>query len=425
MAETEDIEVKIELEPDEFFKKSVTKTYNYLMNSVPLASRVPELLFIQSMQGRAMHGHWTKEILSHLTENRIYPNTTIEDVIVALDMDVYDIQSQRQAIIDDISTYIDRAFDHVQSRRFGSVATRPANKLQNQNREPLGGIKLFDGTLIEDPLNVLVGAYLGGCLDCAEWRSKTEDAFGIKMHKGISRAVNMQALRENGLTLNILASLGTESFPDMVEGGDWTLEKLGRRGILSNNEYESYRNGFVNGYVELQKGFGVSDDAAFLAVCLEYGIEAGFGFLIMDAVDTWDKSTPRIRRDGYDEQIGQGVKRRFEKLFGNSSFPVTDDDVKNIIYLAATNKENYNVYPSCSQRRFVQIDANHDLCPIESHVMWVRHVKHGTAPPASTNIAFKQVPSHLFYDAFKVKYQQLAEMDRLNNPLNLPMNGKH
>ncbi len=411
---TYDIEARVLYEPDSFFREAVNVTYNYLLDTLNLASTKKELLLMQSMQGRAMNGAWDPRFQEELTENYRYPNTTIEDVIEAIGYGVSRAHKERQEIIDRIEDcLINSSLTYLRNRKSGVAAgIHHAYTLLDRQGEPLGGIKFLLGTVVDEPTNPLVGAVMSGCLDAEYWRGRTEEKFGIKMHKGVSRAVHMPTLKSYGLTLTDLASQDAENF--------LSLEELENRGIISRRKEEEYANGYRSGFIQLQRGYGVSDDAAFLAVALIFGIEAAFGFLLIDAVDTWDKSTAIIRKNGQDEAMGQRTPAKYERIFGRGSFPCTDDDIMNVIYLASIDKDNRDSFPSCSQRRFVQVDENTGLYPIQSHVGWVRHVKEGVRPPPTMKIAFDQIPTHKFYHAFKERYDRLTKTGELKKPYNLP-----
>lgn len=391
-------------EPDEFFKKAIRITYDYLVETVPLASTKKDLLLMQSMQGRAMNGWWALGVAETYGrgKNYFYPNTTIEDVIEALDLDVPTIQHERQRIIDSIADYFFEALRRLKDINSG-ISTEDQNgvMLVDHNKQPLGGIKFFEGTIITDPTNILIGAYLGSCLDSAEWRTRTEKEYNITMHKGISMAANINSM--NGHTLRGLAR--------RESGSTLTIEQLIEQHVVSLKHLEKYTDGYRSAFIEIQSGYGVSDDAAFITVALNFGLEAAFGFLLMDAIDTWDKSTPYIYLGGQDERIGVKIKENYEKIYGLGSFPCTDDKVIDMIYLSSINKENKDAFPSCSQRRFVQYDKG--LYPVLSHVAFVNHLKHGTPLPPSIKIAFQQVMTRDFYSAFSQRYQELAKDGRV------------
>jgi len=385
-------------EVDNFFKDAVNSTYDYLLDTVKLASTKKELLLMQSVQGRAVNGWWEpEERFVRNYETYCYPNTTLEDVFDALGYDVDAIQAERQKINSDISKYVDNLFIAIKNSRSG-VTNNKKNimGLVNDENEVLAGIKHFEGAIIKDAksaVDVLRGVYLGGCMDCADWRAKTDERYGIKMHKGVCRAVNIDKLKQEGLTMNDLTNL------EVYDGiYNLSLDRLINKGIVSNKSQEKYGNGFVNGFVELDRGFGISDDAAFIFAGLLFNIETAYGLMLMDAVDTWDKSTPTIIKNGLDEKIGLGVKTRYEAMFGKGSFPCDDEDTMRLIFLAS------NFPLSCSQRRFVEYDKSTKLYPIKSHVAFIDAVKNKTAYPPSFKMAFEQVESLNFYKNLMCKY---------------------
>jgi hypothetical protein len=73
----------------------VLRSYEKLLTS----PEIEELLLIQSVEGRAHNG-------SGVFNKRTYVNTSIDDVVKALDRDAEDIKRRRQGIIDDISSFV-------------------------------------------------------------------------------------------------------------------------------------------------------------------------------------------------------------------------------------------------------------------------------------------------------------------------------
>ncbi len=401
--------------PDVFFKEAVKDTFHYLCKTVELASTQKELLLMQSLQGRAIYGAWKPETSSSLDGSYSYPNASIEDIIRALDLHLGKVLYERQEIINDISKYFNLCLDKLKYVDNDKKPHKHCLKLVNERREPLGGIKIFEGTLISNPLHVLVGAYIGGCLDSAEWRKKAEKKYGIPLHRGISRAVNLSRLKKSDYTLEDLANLDNSN--------DIDLKSLVHKKIISNRDFVKSSNGYVSAYIELAKGYGVSDDAALLSVGLLFGVEAAFGFLLVDAIDTWDKATPKIYKDGQDEKIGQDIKKRYEETHGKGSFPCTDRDVLNVIYLSSIDEECKNSFPSCSQRRFVEVDQNTGLYPVESHVIWLRSVKEGGFLPPNMKIAFQRISTEKFYNKFKERYNNLVRNNDIRRSYILPNGG--
>jgi len=415
------------LEPDKFFEDAVVATYDHLLRKVDLASTMSEKLLRFSLQGRTVEGAWTPAIKEAIGKDRkiCYPNTTREDVIEALGLDVSDAHTQHQKVIDDIRSYFNRVFDFLRKSREKDTLAIPNKiiKLWNKDRRPLAGIKFFEQQMIIHPLDVLIGAYIGSCVDSYKWREKTEEEFGIKMHKGYCGAVNYREMRKCGITLSQLANLKPED--------DIAIDNMVNWGVLSKKN-ERYSKGYRNAFIQLDDGFGISDDAVFMAVALFFGLDAAYGFLLADAIDTWDKSTERIVRDGQDEVICRDIKPRYEKIFGQGSFPCTDDDILNIIYLASINETDYGHYPSCSQKRFVQINPSTGLCAVDSHVAFHKYLvgrNHlpdqggigGLASPMK--LACSGANSYTFYHAFRERYATLFQMDRITDPIALPSNG--
>ena len=399
------LENRLQIDTDNFFKKAVNSTYNELMRTTNVASTKKELLLMQSIQGKAIRGWWGNEFLKkQKISSFYYPNTTLEDIFIALDKNPLEIQKQRQEIIDDIKTYFNFAFGYLESRSKGNSKSNHCSTLLNRNYEPLGGISFFYGTLIDNPLNVLIGAYFGGCMDSAEWREKTDKKFGTKMHKGITRAVHVEKLKQEGKTVEDLSKLNS---PEIIN-------ELIKKGIVSEVDNETYIDGYSCAYIQTQQGYGISDDAAFLGVASKYGIEAAQGLLLIDAVDTWDKSTPRICKGGQDEKIGVGIKEKYNHIFGDGAFPVSDDDVMNIIYLGIKDKKNYKYYISSSQRRWVEIKESNRLNTLQSHILFSRHLEKGTPSPEKMKLAFEQVPSDKFYEDFERKNMELSKLNYQN-----------
>ena len=77
-----------------------------------------DLLFIQSLEGRAHNG-------SGVFDKRTYVNTTIDDVVRALERKPEEIKKRRQAIIDDVVDFVD-----------ATINGEKRDKLLNGNGDP-------------------------------------------------------------------------------------------------------------------------------------------------------------------------------------------------------------------------------------------------------------------------------------------------
>jgi len=408
------IKLKKVIRTDEYFMKRIRERYYHLLNHVTLDSTQSELIFIQSCVGYAIDGFQETDSKEPDKKQIIYyPNTTIEDVTKAVGRHIGRDHFERETIIKDIQLYIDTAFNAVANYLNDDIKPEEhALKLVNKHNEPLSGIKFLQGSIISNPHTVLQGMYLGGCLDSSRWRTKTEKAYNIKMHKGVSMPVHLEKLIKHGSDVQSLSNVDSENH--------MTLEELTYHRIIPKNDRVKFSSGYHPIYVEQQKGYGVSDDAAFLAISLIYGIDAALGFLLIDAVDTWDKSVSVLQKKGHDEIMGQRIRGRFEDLYGKGEFQVSNQDVMDLIYLSAIDDKNSDCYPSCSHRRFVQMNPKTKLTAIENHIAYARHVKEGGFQPPSMKIAFKQVKSETFYKEFKKRYDKLAKGRRFRKSYELP-----
>ena len=99
----------------------ILKSYEHLETT----PEIEELLFIQSLEGRAHNG-------SGAFNKRTYVNTTIDDVVQALELDRGDVQKKRQSLIDDIVDFANAAMNR-----------EKREKLLNGEGEPFLGIPHF------------------------------------------------------------------------------------------------------------------------------------------------------------------------------------------------------------------------------------------------------------------------------------------
>jgi hypothetical protein len=415
----------VEIEKDMYLRKAVPLTYKFLLQNYKLASNVPDLIFPQSMQGRAINGTWCEEVNNSNSAIFYYPNIAIEDIVELLGkqilgMDVNAFHNKRQNYIDNSKDYLNLLFNSVIDSNCGVSSRKKGMKPINPDGTPLFGVKLFDGTLFSNFMSVLIGAYIGGCIDSAAIRAEAGDYLGIKLHQGVSMPVHRERLIQNGYLLSDLSKLGTKDSDE-----NHILENLIEKGIVSERNEEKYSDGYVNGYIELKKGASISDDAVFLATSLIHGIEAGLGFFILDAIDTFDKSTPRIMKYGQDENIGQSIKERYEARLGKGSFPCTKQDVFKIIYLSAVLPEFFEETPDSSHRRLVQVDNGTGMCALESHIAFVRARKEGSAHPPPMNISYRNIPSNDFYPSFSKRYDDLVKSGQIIKGYNLDNGYNH
>lgn len=412
--------IEVRLEPDEFFQDEVRETFNYLQRTDRLASTQDDLLHMQAIHGRAQNGVWELNGDNDCTKAvRVkYPNATIEDVCIALGiMSVQDMHARRQMIIRDVRQYFNRALDCLKNGHRGNLNPgKHAMTLENRGWQPLGSVEFFRGVLVDNPKNLLIGAYIGGCIDNADWRTRTEERYGITMHKGVHVAVHLKTMMQHGITLADISNPASENPP--------TLDDYVKQGVISDRKREKYKDGFVSGYYHFQRGFGVSDDAAFLATALLFGIDAAYGFFLMDMIDTLDKSTSIISLGGMDEKIArEDIYKPLVRICEKEGIGFADDDILSIIYLSAIDDVSKNMFPSCSHRYFLKRDSTTGLYPLQCHVVFADYVTGGrTRRTPDISIAFQQINTRKFYGAFRERYLKLREMGALREPYTLPPN---
>ena len=100
---------------------SILKSYDKL-DTTP---EVERMLFIQSLEGRAHNG-------AGAFNKRTYVNTTIDDVVRALDEKPEEVKAVRQKLVDDITAFVD-----------DTLNARKRDRLTNADGQPFLGIPMF------------------------------------------------------------------------------------------------------------------------------------------------------------------------------------------------------------------------------------------------------------------------------------------
>ena len=141
--------------------------------------RVEDLVFMQSIEGRAHNG-------AGIFNKRSYVNTTMEDIVSALGRSAKVVKSKRQELIDEIVEYADSVF-----------ADDPRDRLVTKNGRPLLGIPQFKERTVNYH-DILKGLYLGGLRDDPEIRKKTQGLYSINIGYGKCYLVNTKIMEEMG-----------------------------------------------------------------------------------------------------------------------------------------------------------------------------------------------------------------------------------
>ncbi len=421
---------------DRRFYDLVPRDYDLFQSEVNTATtpRHKEILGARSVHGHAVNGD--KEFAIGLYEKQVhhnYINATIPDVVDAIirarpeyARSVQAYKEECQALLDEVKGWIDAALDYILHDKKSDVYT--LDSLLDSKGEPLMGISRFEHDIIKDPVAVLQGIYLGSYMDSEEWRQYTEDLFNshpynqdLRIHRGLCTAANVEQLKIAGLNILDLAHIGVNGEHEDPRGlaGAFSLKELKEMGIVldyDKADAKIRKEGIPNMYpwtpvyVELQKGYGSSDDAAHNFVSLRHGKDAGNGLVLADAGDTIDKCTVNIKEKGEDELWGDHIKKRLGGDEGvKKHLGITGQDVANTIFAAAIDKNHPYAWPSCSQRRFLEKDSEGHYA-LRTHINYVKHIGEGTQMPKSTQLSISRVESSLFYKVFKERMRSMIKM---------------
>jgi hypothetical protein len=419
------------------FFELVPRDYLRFMEEVKLATtpRQQELLAAQSCHGHAMNGD--KEFTVQEGTERVYHkylNSTISDIYGAIiraypkySQDVESVKKERHLLIKELKEWVRETTDNIRHNK--SYKNYSPMRLLDKHGDPLMGIELFRHTSVGDPRSVLIGIYLGSYMDSEYWREQTEDYFrnfhgiDLNMHRGLCTAGHINHITEQGLTLSDLSHLAEDKRYPERNSDRYTLDALKEKFMIvdfSKVSKDERRIGVRNKkpyapvYVELNKGYGSSDDAAFNFTSLMYGLEAGFGLILIDAVDTVDKCTIYIKERGEDELIGDFIAKQLGGKKGVEEYlDIKDQDILNLIFAAAIDSEHPNVWPSCSQRRFLEYSPKGNYALL-NHMDNIKHICENTPFPEDIKLSIKQIHSDRFYQAFGERISEMLESDLID-----------
>jgi len=290
-----------------------------------------------------------------------YPNTTIDDISRALRLDAASVREERQRLIDEIETYVDRVLDGEQYP-----------PLENPEGEGLLGSTMFRG--LEVPgRDVLRGLYLGGLRDDPRVRFEMEAKYDVSVGGGKCYLIDTGIMQDLDLDGDILAHGSHED----------TLDYYIDCGLISGDEGPD-GNGVEYMYVRHRRGLGASDDAAIVAAGMLHGLATAVGVFLADAIDTLEKHVPVFSdRDG-------NLARKIERNYPNLG--VSDPDVRHLAFLSAMPERSNIDVPDSSLRHLLLIDRKHDLTAVESHLLFVQRKR---CP--RIRIGHEEVPNDKFY----------------------------
>lgn len=318
------------------------------------------LILMQSVQGHAHEGHCT-------FAGRRYPNTTIDDISRSLRLDPAVVRADRQKLIDEIQSYVDRV-----------LTGEEEPPLANGEGKPLLGSSMFHNLHVAGR-DVLRGLYLGGLRDDAEVRFEMESRYGITIGGGKCYLVNTKVMEDLGLDGEILAHGAHEDMiPYYRETGLIAADEGPDRGDL---EYM---------YIRYRRGLGASDDTSIVAAGMLYGLGTAVGVFLADAIDTLEKHVPVF--SDQDNKLARKVKASYPNL------DLAESDVRHLAFLSAIPEHSDIPVPDCSLRHLLLVDRSHDLTAIESHLLFVQRRHYGTI-----HIGHENVKNKDFYEYVREK----------------------
>lgn len=335
---------------------------------------VEDLLFIQSLEGRAHNG-------AGVFNKRTYVNTTIEDVVKALERDTDAVKRERQSIIDDI-------FDFATAVMNGEKRDR----LLGRNGEPMLGIRLFQERRV-NPYDVLRGLYLGGLRDNPDIRKEAERVYQTNIGGGRCYIIDVKTMLDMNLDGERLAHEAHES----------DIEDYRKRGLIVATEGVVDPKTQRYFYIRHRVGPGQSDDAAFILAGILYNVDVAFGVFLADAIDTLEKYAPVFNdQDGaLSFLIGRGFK----------DLNLTMDDVYELAWLASIPETEEHLVPDSSLRYLLSVDQRSGQCAFRTHLDFIEG-----KPVVPMPISFKRIVSTQFYEYINRRLTTVRKLERLAVP---------
>lgn len=348
----------------------VLRSYEKLDTARP----IEDLLFIQSLEGRSHNG-------SGVFNKRTYVNTTIDDVVRALDRDPDEIKAARQRLIDAISDYTTAVMNGEKHDRLVSA-----------DGEPFLGLPLFHERRVNGR-DVLRGLYLGGLRDNPDIRKEAEKRYQIRIGGGRCYVVDIRVMLEMNLDGERLAH----------EAHEERLEEYRKRGLIvaSDGQVDPRTQRYF--YIRHRIGPGQSDDAAFIMAGILYNADVAFGVFLADALDTLEKYAPLYRDQ--DGDLAFQIARGFKDL------NLTLDDAYELIYLSSIPEVEEDLIPDSSLRYLLSIDARSQKTAFQNHLDFLE----GRAV-APLPVSFKKIPSTQFYEYINRRLLNVSKFEKLAVP---------
>jgi hypothetical protein len=338
--------------------------------------RVEDLVFMQSIEGRAHNG-------AGIFNKRSFVNTTMEDIVSALGRSARVVKAKRQELIDEIVEYVDSVF-----------ADDPRERLVTKSGRPLLGIPQFKDRTVNYH-DVLKGLYLGGLRDDPEIRKKTQGRYSITIGYGKCYLVNMKIMEEMGLDAEGLAHQENEDRINYFKSCGLIVED--EKPKHSASKYIKYL------YIRHHVGPGQSDDGAIVASGLLYNVDVALGVFLSDAIDTLEKYVS-IYRD-QDKELSLYIKENYPFL------GLDEKDAYELAYLAAIPAEQVDEIPDSSLRYLLAIDQETGQSTLETHLNFIEG-----KPFVPIAISYKRILISQLYDFVRGKLKSINKEVLLRVP---------
>ncbi len=335
---------------------------------------VQDLLFIQSLEGRAHNG-------AGVFKKRTYVNTTIDDVVKALGRDPDEIKARRQALIDDIVNF---AIDTMDGTK--------REKLLNSRGEPILGIEFFKERHV-NARDVVRGLYLGGLRDNPDIRKEAERIYQTKIGGGRCYIVDIKTMLDMKLDGEILAH---EPHADKIE-------EYIRLGLIVKTEGEADPETQRYFYIRHRVGPGQSDDGAFIMAGILYNPDVALGVFLADVIDTLEKYAP-VYKD-QDGNLSFLIGRGFKDL------KLTMDDVYELVSLCAIPETEELTVPDSSLRYLLSIDPRVQRSAFKSHLDFIEG-----KPVVPLLVSYKRILSTHFYEYINRRLINMRKFEKLAVP---------
>lgn len=348
----------------------VLKSYEHL-DTTP---EIEDLLFIQSLEGRAHNG-------AGVFNKRNYVNTTVDDVVKALERDPRDIQARRQALIDDILDFA-----------AATMNGEKREKLLGRHGDPMLGISFFKDRRVNSR-DVLRGLYLGGLRDNPDIRKEAERLYQVKIGGGRCYIIDTKTMLDMNLDGEILAH----------EAHEHEIEEYKKRGLILATEGTIDPKTQRYFYIRHRIGPGQSDDAAFIMAGILYNADVALGVFLADAIDTLEKYAPV-----YNDQDG-GLS--FQIARGFKDLNVSMEDVYELVSLAAIPEAEEFMVPDSSLRYLLSIDQRSQSCAFRTHLDFIEG-----RPVVPLPVSFKRILSTQFYEFINRRLINVRKLEKLAVP---------